>query len=178
MPFTITQFKNAIKDGARPNLFAISFTTPNAQINLGDSNILCKAAAIPGFTLGVIEVPVQGGRRMKLVGDRTFAEWTATFIADSAHQIRIGFENWMNSIANSNFDSANRIVIPNLTSIPAAFDYKTNITVEQLDSTGKAMATYVLKDAFPTDVSQIDLSYDTTDAIEEFTVTFQYSHFV
>jgi hypothetical protein len=177
MPFTITQFKNAIKDAARPNLFKISFTTPNAAIALGNSNLLCKAAAIPGFTLGVIEVPVQGGRRMKLVGDRTFAEWTATFIADSAHQIRIGFENWMNSIVNSNFDSANRAVLG--TSVPAAtFDYKQNITVEQLDSTGKIIATYVLKDSFPTDVSQIDLSYDTTDAIEEFTVTFQYSYFV
>ena len=28
-------------------------------------------------------------------------------------------------------------------------------------------------DVFPTQVSQIDLSYETTDAIEEFTVEFQ-----
>jgi len=33
-----------------------------------------------------------------------------------------------------------------------------------------------LYDAFPTDVSAIDLSYDTTDAVQEFTVTFQYHY--
>jgi hypothetical protein len=35
---------------------------------------------------------------------------------------------------------------------------------------------YELYDAFPTDVSAIDLSYDTTDAVQEFTVTFQYHY--
>ena len=35
------------------------------------------------------------------------------------------------------------------------------------------LAQYKFKDIFPTSISAIDLSYDTTDTIEEFTVEFQ-----
>ena len=37
----------------------------------------------------------------------------------------------------------------------------------------KPLRTYMFRDIFPTEVSEIALSYDTTDTIEEFTVTFQ-----
>lgn len=172
MPFTITQFNNAIKEAARPNQFAIEFTPPGG-VAIPSANILCKAAAIPGLTIGVIEVPLQGGRRMKLPGDRTFAEWTATFIADQSHGLRSGFEKWMAGVVNFNFDTTLKA------SGAITGDYKQNITIKQLKLDGKTATggTYILKEAFPTDVSQIDLSYDTTDSIEEFTVTFQYTYY-
>ena len=37
----------------------------------------------------------------------------------------------------------------------------------------KPLRTYYFSDIFPTEVSEIALSYDNTDTIEEFTVTFQ-----
>ena len=40
-----------------------------------------------------------------------------------------------------------------------------------------ALRTYTFKDIFPTNISQIDLSYDTGDTIEEFTVEFQVNYF-
>lgn len=177
MSFTISQFKAALGEGARPNLFTVTFTSPNAGIGLGNSNLLCKAAALPGFTVGVIEVPMQGGRRVKLPGDRTFAEWTATFIADEGHVVRKGFEDWMASIVNPNFESTTKGNFPSGAAVANNYNYKQNITVAQLGQDGKPIQTYLLKEAFPTDVSQLDLSYDTTDAIAEFTVTFQYSYF-
>jgi len=173
MPFSISQFNTAIADASRPNQFTVQFTPP-AGVSLPDSGILCKAAAIPGLTIGVIEVPVQGGRRIKLPGDRTFAEWTATFIADPRHQLRSGFEKWMAGIVNFNFNTDQKA------SGQVTGDYKQNIVIQQLNSLGNPVTggTYTLKEAFPTDVSQIDLSYDTTDAIEEFTVTFQYTYYL
>ena len=39
------------------------------------------------------------------------------------------------------------------------------------------LAEYEFIDIFPTEVSQIDLSYDSSDTIEEFTVTFQVQSF-
>ena len=41
---------------------------------------------------------------------------------------------------------------------------------------GQVLREYVLRHAFPTNVSQIDLAYDSNDQIEEFTVEFQYSY--
>jgi hypothetical protein len=39
------------------------------------------------------------------------------------------------------------------------------------------LAQYRFVDIFPTNVSQIDLSYDTSDTIEEFTVEFQINYY-
>jgi len=40
----------------------------------------------------------------------------------------------------------------------------------------KYYGSYYFVDAFPTSVSQMDLSWDTKDTIEEFTVTFAYQY--
>ena len=41
---------------------------------------------------------------------------------------------------------------------------------------GSILRQYDLLHAFPTNVSQIDLAYDSNDQIEEFSVEFQYSY--
>ena len=168
MSFSVTNLKTNLVSGSRPNLFNVTITTPSG-ITLPNHTILCKGAAVPALTMGIIEVPYRG-RRIKLPGDRTFAEWTATFIADQNHNLRAGFERWMSSIAGNDFSSqAFRT---------STADYKTTILCQHLKDDGSVIKTYSLREAFPTDVSQIDLSYDSTDTIEEFTVTFQYSYFV
>jgi len=182
MAFKLSQFKTALEQGSRPNNFKITFGKPFTLANpsfitpsVGTAPdatqyaVLCKAAAIPAFTIGVVEIPLQGGRRMKLPGDRTYGEWTASFIADESFGVRKFFETWMAGISTNNFENSSKSTIA---------DYKQNIEVQQLDVTGSNVTSglYVLKDSFPTDVSAIDLSYDSTDAISEFSVTFQYSY--
>jgi hypothetical protein len=165
--FSITSFRNALAGGARPNLFNFQFGALPSGVSLANSSVLIKAGAIPGYTLGVIEVPYRS-RRIKVPGDRTFAEWTVTVINNETQSIRAGFENWMSYIADNNFANAN------LRRAGAGIDYTTQITVQQLKDDNSVSKQTVLYHAFPTDVSTIDLSYDTTDAVEEFTVTFQY----
>ena len=55
-------------------------------------------------------------------------------------------------------------------------DYRTTVDINHFRSDGTVSRNYKLYDAFPTDISAIDLSYDTTDAVQEFTVTFQYHY--
>lgn len=165
--FSITAFRSALAGGARPNLFKFSFGALPSGVSLTGSDVLVKAGAIPGYTLGVIEVPFRS-RRIKVPGDRTFAEWTVTVINNESQSIRKGFEDWMSYITDNNFSNAN------LRRAGAGIDYTTQITVEQLKDDNSTAKRTVLYHAFPTDVSTIDLSYDTTDAVEEFTVTFQY----
>ena len=56
-----------------------------------------------------------------------------------------------------------------------------DLSVKQLEKdaseSGAILRSYSLKYCFPTNVSQIDLAYDSNDQIEEFTVEFQYSYF-
>ena len=52
-------------------------------------------------------------------------------------------------------------------------DYQADLIIDQLDKNGDALKTYNFLVTFPTNVSPIDVSYDATNTIEEFTVTFQ-----
>ena len=55
-----------------------------------------------------------------------------------------------------------------------------NLFVTQLEKDdqagGSAIRTYQLHHCFPTNVSQIDLAYDSNDQVSEFTVEFQLSY--
>ena len=170
MSFSISTFNTALAGGIRPNQFSIEIATPPTGITLTNFPVLCKAAAVPGMTIGLIEVPFRG-RRVKFPGDRTFAEWTVTVISQKDHAIRTGFEDWANLIAASDFTSK-------AISAKTSSSYKVNVDIKQLKDDNSVIRTYQLRDAFVVDVGAIELSYDTTDAIEEFTVTFQYSYFV
>lgn len=185
--FSIETFRTALNGGAHANLFEVAITLPTGPLATDLAGItsnfatLCKAAAVPAMTLGIIEVPFRG-RRAKIPGDRTFGEWTATFINDSGQKLRESFENWMKYMANGNFGST-LTTISGVNAADAAGtaktadNYKGIVSIKQLNDAGAAMRTYSLQNAFCSDISAIDLSYDTVDSIEEFTVTFQYSHF-
>lgn len=176
---TISSLSSAMKAGARPNFFRVSFSSTHEKSSTAAApeniSILCKAAAIPGMTLGVIEVPFRGGRRIKIPGDRTFADWTVTFISDSAHTIRKAFLDWHNDVSSFDFNSTT--LRPAATaSRTAQYNYAKDIIVDHLRQDGSVARSYLLGEAFPTDVGAIDLSFDSTDTISEFTVTFQYHY--
>jgi len=173
---TLTQLKTNLNRGARANLFEITipFPTLSALDPLlistsltDDTKILCKAAAVPGFTIGTIEVPYRAGRRIKIPGDRTFADWTVTIINDENHTLRRAFNAWVNLISNGNYNSKTK---------STEKDYYKDITCVHLKGDNTVSRKYQLTDAFPTDVSAIDLSFDSTDTLSEFTVNFQYHY--
>ena len=175
-----SQFKSKlIGGGARPNLFEVELTTlPPNVVSDWDAEVfsfMCKGANLPAQTIANIDVPFRG-RIFKVAGDRTIEPWTITVINDEDFRFRNAFENWTQQIANLDDNLG--------TTDPSA--YMTNAKVYQLgrgsekssQSAGSGDGNVVLKeyefiDIFPTSVSAIDLSYDTGDTIEEFTVEFQ-----
>lgn len=174
--FSVSKFREQLNSGAKPNLFRCSLLPSSDVLELdgiketlgseGTFPFLCRSAAIPSYTLGVIEVPFRG-RRIKVPGDRTFADWTVTVINDEGQDMRKAFKSWMNYI--NSFDG--EAVIRENTG-----DYRCTIRIEHLRADGTVSRIYDLYDAFPNDVGAIDLNYDTTDVIQDFTVTFQYHY--
>ena len=166
--FNINTFRQKLNGGSKANLFRILIEpeTTIEGVDLSNLSILCKSGAIPAFTLGVIEVPFRG-RRIKIPGDRTYADWTATIVNDDSQNVRKSFDNWMKNIIDVDGENSLR---------DGTDSYRCKVTVQQLRPDGTIARVYELYDAFPTDVSAIDLSYDTTDAVQEFTVTFQYHY--
>ena len=169
---TLSEIQAAIGLGARPNLFRIYFSTGvGAGVGTdGTVSILCKAGQLPGSTIGVIEVPMGGGRRFKMAGDRSYAEWTTTILNDAAGTSRKVMEDYQKLFVATDY---NGTTIGNRNLQARAI-----VTVEQLaeDNTGTTKK-YELQNCFPTDISAMDLSYDTTDALQEFTVTWVYDYY-
>tara|TARA_Y100000401_G_scaffold114247_1_gene116038 strand:+ start:181 stop:774 length:594 start_codon:yes stop_codon:yes gene_type:complete len=164
---TISDFKSRLSGGgARPNLFEVELAFPNAvgieNDVLQKSRFLVKAAALPASTIAPIDVPFRG-RILKIAGDRTFETWTITVLNDTDFSIRSAFEKWMNVI--NKMSDATGLVDPEA--------YQKDATVKQLDRDGSVLRSYKFWDIFPTNISTIDLSYETTDTLEEFTVELQ-----
>jgi len=152
--------------GARPNLFEVALAFPGiapADNNVLDkARFLVKAAALPASNVAPIDVPFRG-RILKIAGDRTFDTWTVTVINDTDFAIRGAFEKWMNAINN----------VADATGESNPLNYKSDAYVFQLNREGETIRTYRFYDVFPTNVSQIELSYDSSDTLEEFTVELQ-----
>ena len=163
----ITDFKSKLTGGgARPNLFEVVLSFPTAaatdSATLDKARFLVKAAALPASNVAPIDVPFRG-RILKIAGDRTFDTWTITVINDTDFAIRSAFEKWMNTI--------NKVSDNTGTTDPTL--YQADAYVYQLDRTGETLRAYHFYDIFPTNISAIELSYDSTDAIQEFTVEMQ-----
>jgi hypothetical protein len=173
---TISNFKSALKGGgARPNLFEVELTLPDGISWDGDIfKYLCKAAALPASTIASIDVPFRG-RTFKVAGDRTIDVWTVTIINDEDFKLRTAFEEWTQLIAK----------LDNNLGATQPEAYMKTATVYQLGrgadinsttnsgSDSSVLAAYKFIDIFPTSVSDIALSYESSDTIEEFTVEFQ-----
>tara|TARA_B100001996_G_C18514798_1_gene536909 strand:+ start:46 stop:681 length:636 start_codon:yes stop_codon:yes gene_type:complete len=184
---TLSQFKSKLLGGgARPNLFEVQVNfpgkvdlkiqkdNPNNDFNQDTFRFLCKAAALPASNIANIDVPFRG-RIFKVAGDRTFENWTVTVINDENFNHYRAFQAWMQNIGQ--YGDSSGMTNPS--------DYMGTATVYQLGrnsaslqgsnttaTSSRTIAQYKFEDIWPATVSNIDLSYDSSDAIEEFTVDF------
>lgn len=187
---TITGFKERLAGGgARPNLFEVEipnfpgqltgFWNTGAGAEIETFKFLCKAANLPASNINPIDVPFRG-RILKVAGDRTFDPWTVTIINDEDFKLRTAFERWMNAISKleNNTGATNPQSYMTYAYVHqlgrGAGTVNSNNNSSALNGTGiTPLRSYKFFDIFPTNVGAIDLSYDSADTIEEYTVEFQ-----
>ena len=164
---TVDNFKaKLIGGGARANMFKATLTYPAyAQGDIELSSFMCKAAQLPASVIGQIDIPYRG-RQLKIAGDRTFENWTITILNDTGMEVRNAFERWMNGIN----EHVNNVGLANPN------DYQADMIIEQLDKAQNVTKRYDIRGAYPVNISAIDLSAESTDTIEEFTVELAYQY--
>ena len=167
-PRSIEEFKAVLQGGGvRPTMFQVEMAFPEAVVvdptqADNEGTYLIKAAQLPASSVGFIEVPFRG-RKLKVSGDRTFEDWSVTVTNDVTFGLRKGFEKWTELIQNMNFAlGANELN-----------DYFASAVVRQLDRDGNQLRAYRFEGIWPTAVDAIELSFDSTDTVEEFGVTFK-----
>ena len=158
---TIDQFKaQLIGGGPRANRFRVFLPRAGNKIEF-----LAKGSQIPAATLGETPVPYKG-MILKLAGERTYDDWTVTIINDNEFSARTALEQWQNDIQGHGVSTG-----------MATTDYLLSRGfVEQLGKDDSVLARYEFFNCFPKDIGTIALSYETENALEEFEVTFSYSH--
>tara|TARA_B100001250_G_scaffold268282_1_gene231460 strand:- start:106 stop:687 length:582 start_codon:yes stop_codon:yes gene_type:complete len=170
----VSTFLTKVSQGVRPNMYKVDINFPTVGTGVDADkelvSFMCKSATLPASNVGVIEVPFRG-RTVKIAGDRTFDNWSATFINDKDMKTRSYFEAWLNDINTHQANTAN-VINPT--------EYGRTVLVKQLEKDssdeGAELRAYKLWYAFPVSTSAIDLAYDSNDQIEEFSVEFQYSY--
>lgn len=180
MAFNVEDFRSELRyDGARPNLFEVYLQFPS-YVELGpraasQSRFMCKTAALPGTTMGVVEVPYFG-RQIKVAGNRTFAEWSVTIINDEDFLIRNAMERWHRGINENVLNVRDPGAIS--TAGSSNRSYGVNATVIHYSKVGNPIKSYQFVGMFPSDIAQIDLDWGSNDTIEEYSVTFTYQYWL
>lgn len=162
----VDDLKAVFNNPARPNRYKVIFSIPGAVGASGvvrQMSILCKAGEIPSSQIENIQISYHG-RTHNIPGDRPPADpWTATFMNNGDFAIREALEKWHNQINNVVENTGGDIS-----------NLYADIKVQQLDRDDSILKTYTLKNAYPTNVAAIELGYDNTNSIEEFTCEWVY----
>ena len=162
---SINDFKAALTDGgARANQFRVVLPPLNGVGQT--STFLCKSASIPASTIQDIPI-IYRGREVHFAGERTFQPWNVTILNDQDFKTRRELERWQATIQQ--FGMTGGVVQPG--------SYQRPITVQQLARNGTVIQTYEFVDAYPTEIGEIQVSWD-QDVIEEYSVTFTYNYFL
>jgi|JMBY01.1.fsa_nt_gi hypothetical protein len=155
----ISNFSNQTKKGdyAHSNLFKVILQGDN------ESEFMIKASSIPATTVGMIEVPYLN-RKIKVPGDRTFADWTITVIQDESGSVREKLLEWQAELQQFHSWQSTDKGAPQ----PA---HRTMV-VSPMGRTGGQGGKPAVISGWPTEIGAIDLGWETADTIQEYTVTF------
>lgn len=170
MAFNVNEFITGYMeyDGFRPNLFEVYFS----NFITAETLLRAKSASIPSSTIGSARTSYFG-RTSKFAGNRSFPNWTATFLMDEpdfAFGIRGQFESWMARINKHQLNQRLQYAVtPTVGS-----GYFSNITLTVYSKDNDINTKYNLWYAFPISVSPIQLDWGANDTIAEFSVTFAY----
>ena len=171
MAFNVDEFRSkALKyGGAAPNLFEVEIVWPwNTTIS---SRYSIKTTFLPA-SISTSSTVNYLGRVFKFAGERTYPQWTCTFLNDEDFKLRNALERWTDYITGH--------VKLGRTSTPTgdeALNYQSSASLTQFSKNGNPIKQYTFSGLYPLTLTDIPVSWDTTNAVEEFTATFEYQYY-
>lgn len=167
----ISDFKaQMVQGGFRPNQYKCNIVFP-AAIPGGAAagqkvQFLAKASSLPSTNIESVSMAYRG-RPIKFAGERTFQPWTIEVYTDTDFIVRNAFEAWIDTMQK--YNSTGGSILP--------ITYQADLEAVALDRNDQEVKKYKFVDAYPTEVSAINLSWDTNNEIATFQVTFDYNYF-
>ena len=179
--FKISDFKTAVGNLVRPNLFNATLSGYSTIVGGTDSGAFpditstfkfrCEKAELPGRTLATTEDAVGGGPSLKLPYDVTYNDMTLSIICSTDMKEREFFEIWMDKIIGRGGRGNAGLV-----SYYADYALGVTLKVEQLDESGNTLISYTLNDIYPTALTPMNASWEETNTYQRFGVTLAYRY--
>lgn len=167
--FNIAEFKNQYlkHGGARSALFYATMEFPSVGVDKPGETLTytCKAASMPSTVINKVPVPFLG-RKVNVPGDRSYEEeLSLTIINDEDFKVRKAFEAWV------------QLMQSNTTNTRSTENIYKKATLVQKDKAQKDVFKYDFFNCFPTNIGTIEVAWETTDQIQEYTVSLAYDFF-
>jgi hypothetical protein len=175
--FNIDEFKaqGLVYGGARPTLFQVVVSPPPSLsldlLSARKFELTARATSVPEQNIDQIQIPYMG-RKIKVAGDRTYADWRVTIMNDEDFGVRSMFEKWSNALNRA--VSNTRMAMGS----GSAEAYKADMTVLQFSKEGEIIRGYQLVGAWPQLVESMELDWDSTNQIQNFNVTLAYDYWI
>jgi hypothetical protein len=181
MTFNINEFKATMDrygGPARKNLFEVDLGVVDKTTGRSDAVFFCKSVTVPGINVEVQDYRPNGfGIRHSIPTAVVPDQLNCVFILDSQHVILSMFHRWMQKVVN--YDVSGGIFSQVGDQLPYEFGYKddfvTKLTIKHYSTDFSGFYRYEFEDAFPTQVSGVDLSWEDNDSYSTATVNFSYS---
>lgn len=174
-------------NGARPSRFMCSISPPtgiNFKTGQDKFQFSCRAASIPAFEVGVVNVGYFG-RVLKYSGDRTWQDWEVSVLLDQDYATRDLFEIWSNGINKLEDNTLDASLTPSggiAGTVTPYGGYKGTIDIIHFSqygdgsALGTPIASYTLIGAWPANIGPIQLNWNQQNAISEFSVRFAFDN--
>lgn len=156
---------------ARPNRFAVDFSSlMNLKIvglpDLNDLNLLVDSISIPGRTINTFEYSIWN-HNIKVPSGYDEDDIEIVFNITNDYLSKTVMDKWLGKVINQwsylvNYDA----------------DYKSDVTIKQLDENDKVIYSAKLINAYPLSVKGVFLDNNSESAISRFSTTLAFDRFV
>jgi len=173
---------NTIGDGARSAKFNVMFSFTNPKANPDSSALIAqgKTSSFPGKSNTTIDFKYKG-RTIPIKGQVKYTQsWECTFYLTEDHTLKHELENWIEALDQQhNYLNPSDTKSVRETQISHnAHGYTQTAYIYQRDfEDARDTAKYTLFNVYPTEISPVQVSYESRGELLEFTCTFTYSHY-
>jgi len=186
MAFNISEFKtNMDRYGgpSRNNLFVVEIykDVPGTNMTSRDLRFFCKSVNLPGVDITTQDYKPNGfGLSRSIPIGINQSPVNAVFMLDSRHQVLSFFHRWAQQVVN--YDSSGGILtsINNQTPYEVGYtsEFSANMIIRHYSADSPFLYyEYRLNKVYPTQISDLDVSWEDNDSYSTITVNFTYSGF-
>tara|TARA_Y100000385_G_C13093934_1_gene640190 strand:- start:1252 stop:1896 length:645 start_codon:yes stop_codon:yes gene_type:complete len=143
-----------------------NFSARNLINDPRDINVLCDSVVLPGRQIATLDYQAEK-QTIKVPYGELHDDVTLTFLLTNDYYMKTVMDSWIGSVVDMNSYK-----------VGYKKDITTDVVIQQLDEQNTPIYGVKLEGAFPTTISDIELSNESENTIQKLSVSFSYDKYV